>query len=444
VDTNWSDGANWSLEAPPLASQTALFIYNSFVKSFASTVDAAFTHSIAVQNIDPSWGGTITVSGALSVTHNLTLGSGILGGSGTLTIAGQANQLAGGIIAVASGGTFTNAGTLNWTSGQIGVDTSQFINTGTLNVETPYKGNLVLTGAGTLTNDGTINETGYGSLALENGATLNNTSVGTFNLTNDCGISQVGGGTFTNAGTLEKTGGIGTSTIAPTSLDNPGVVAVKTGTMAVAATVTQVAGKTLRAGHWFVTSTPMVAAVLDITSAGNITSLGAGATVTLSGPRTAFGNLTFLSTIDHGARFSLLGGLSFAVAGALTNGGELTLSPSSIFTVAGSFTQTSTGSLTLELGGPSSDPTLGQVLSTTGTGALAGSLNVTSKVVPAVGSSFTVLENEGNSAIGGDFAGLPQGSTFKVKVGKETMTFQITYVGPGKYGDNNVVITRIS
>jgi hypothetical protein len=61
-----------------------------------------------------------------------------------------------------------------------------------------------------------------------------------------------------------------------------------------------------------------------------------------------------------------------------------------------------------------------------------------------VGSSLTVLENEGNSAVSGIFAGLPEGGTFTVTVGTTTMTFQITYVGPGIYGSNNVLITRTS
>jgi hypothetical protein len=65
-------------------------------------------------------------------------------------------------------------------------------------------------------------------------------------------------------------------------------------------------------------------------------------------------------------------------------------------------------------------------------------------VVPAVGSSFELLDNEGNSAVGGIFAGLAEGSTFTVTVGTTTMKFRITYAGKDKGGSHNVIITRIS
>jgi hypothetical protein len=87
-----------------------------------------------------------------------------------------------------------------------------------------------------------------------------------------------------------------------------------------------------------------------------------------------------------------------------------------------------------------------QVVSTTGTVTLAGSLQFTVGLV-GVGSAFELLDNEGNSAISGTFAGLPEGATFKVKVrsivGWTTMTFQVTYVGTDTDGSNNVLVTRI-
>jgi uncharacterized repeat protein (TIGR03803 family) len=189
LDTNWSDGANWSLGTPPSTGQTVVFTDNASVKSFTSTVDSGFTNTIGVLNIDSTWGGTITVNSPLSVAGNFTLASGSFGGSGAVTIAAQGSQWTGGTIVVGSGG---------------------FTNTGTLSVNTAG-GNLILTGAGTLTNNGTIDEVGTNSLVLENSATLSNAAGATFDLTGSAGASQSGGGTFANAGLLEKTGG--TSTI---------------------------------------------------------------------------------------------------------------------------------------------------------------------------------------------------------------------------------------
>jgi uncharacterized repeat protein (TIGR03803 family) len=422
VDTNWSDGANWSLGTPPAAGQTVLFTNNSSVKGHTSTVDAGFTSAIGVLNIDSTWGGTITVNSPLSVTGNFTLASGSFGGSGAVTIAGRASQ---------------------WTGGQIDLGAGGFTNTGTLSADTTG-GNLIVTGVGTLTNDGTIDEAGTKSLVLENSATLSSAGGATFDLTNNGSVSQSGGGTFTNAGTLEKTGGTGTSTIATTTLGNTGTVAVTSGTLNISAAVTQVSGKTLKAGTWTVTGNSTVSSKLAITSAGSLSTLGSAAQATLAGPNSVFTNLSGLSTIDTGASFSLLGGRSFTTTSALTNNGSLTLSPGSILTVGGGCTQTSTGTLTIELGGTNKKPTFGQIVSTTGTVALAGSLDVASTAVPAVGGSLELLDNEGNSAVSGVFAGLAEGSTFTVTVGTTTMTFQVTYAGKDSDGRHNVVIKRIA
>jgi uncharacterized repeat protein (TIGR03803 family) len=420
VDTNWSDGANWSLGTPPIAGQPVLFTNNSSVKAFTSTVDAGFTNAIGGLRIDSTWGGTITVNSPLAVTGNFTLASGSFGGKGAVTIGARASQWTGGRIVVGAGG---------------------FTNTGALAADTTA-GNLVLTGAGTLTNDGTITEAGTNNLVLKNTATLGNAAGATFDLTGDGGVSQSGGGTFTNAGLLEKTGGTGTSTISTTTLSNTGTVAVTTGTLTISATVAQVSGNSLTAGTWGVTATSLVHSTLNITSAGSLATLGNAAQVTLNGPGSGFSNLSGLSTIASGAGLSLLGGRSFTTTGALTNNGSLTLSPGSILTVGGSFTQTSTGTLTVELGGTAKKPTFSQVVSTTGTVSLGGSLNVASTVVLPVHSSLEFLDNEGGSAIGGIFAGLAEGSTFTVTVGTTTMTFQVTYAGKDSDGKHNVVITR--
>jgi hypothetical protein len=119
---------------------------------------------------------------------------------------------------------------------------------------------------------------------------------------------------------------------------------------------------------------------------------------------------------------------AFPPHGALTNDGSIRLSPGRVLTVSGSFTQASTGALALEIGGSNSAPTFGRVVSTAGTVTLAGSLTVTSTVVPSVGSPFEVLDNGGGSAVSGTFAGLPAGATFTVKSGGASMTFEAVHL----------------
>ncbi len=57
--------------------------------------------------------------------------------------------------------------------------------------------------------------------------------------------------------------------------------------------------------------------------------------------------------------------------------------------------------------------------------------------MPAVGSAFTLIQNDGNDAVVGTFAGLPQGATLSLG----GMTFQISYVGGT---GNDVVLTRMA
>jgi hypothetical protein len=135
------------------------------------------------------------------------------------------------------------------------------------------------------------------------------------------------------------------------------------------------------------------------------------------------------------------GGPSLTTLGNFTDGGSLTVGSGSQLVVNGVFTETSSGTVNEQLGGSNASPTFGSVAATQGV-SLAGHLTVTSSVVPAVGSSFDVLHNGSANAISGAFAGLPEGSTFPVKVGSTTMTFRITYKG-GASG-HDVVLTRLS
>lgn len=742
VDTNWSDGANWSNGTAPTTGQTAIFTNNSSVKSFTSTVDSGFTNSIAGLDIDSTWGGTITVNSALSIKGNLTLASGTYGGGAATTVTGKTNQWTGGSIELGSGGftntgtltvntsggnlvmtgngTFTNKGTFDeagtntldlensavltnasgatfnltndgsvsqssggtlnnagtlektagtgtstisssfvnsnaitvktgtlslataggtstggtfnvstgatldltggntvayegtytgtgtgtvalksgtlqvgstgatfnmasklfqWTGGTLDVTNGSFTNTGTIN----YAGtaSVTLNGGNSLINKKTINQTSTGTLALTNGATLNNYKGSTYNIESNGGIGLSSGGTLINAGNLEKTKGTGTTTIATNSLSNTGTVQVTTGTLDISASVTQLPSTTLTAGTWKATGSSTVSSTLDLTAASGITIIGSAAhvtvsglkatftnlgsglntidkggsltllnsqslsttgsltnngsltlgsacnltvngtlkstgsltatagsgtatvttttfsntgsvtvsngtlnisgtvtqvsngkltagkwivnggahttstldltsagtlselsspvSVTLNGLNTTFTNLSGLATIDQGATFSLLGGQAFTTAGALTDNGSLTIGPNSILTVSGGFTQGSTATLTIQMGGTNSSPTIGQLVSTTGSMTLAGNLKVTTTVVPGLNSSFELLDNEGNSAISGTFV---QGTTLTVTKGSTKMTFSINYTGNDGDGTNNVYITR--
>jgi hypothetical protein len=417
-------------------------ISTTFVNSNKITVQKG-TLALAAAG-GTSTGGAFSVSGG--ATLDLTGGNTVTyGGSYTGSGAGAVLLGSGTLAAAAGGATFNMSGSLfQWKGGTIDVSAGNFTNAGTLTLSN--SGTVALNGtgagAGQLINTKSIIQNGAGNLQIQNGATL--TNKGTYDIQANSGIQASGGTdtfTNTNTGTLKKSKGTGTTTVA-SLLNNTGTVQVQTGTLSLSGTVTQVSGNTLTAGTWNVNSTATVPATLNITSAGTLTTIGTAAKVTLNGGNSTFSNLSGLNSILAGGSFSLLGNQSFTTSGALTNAGSITLSPGSTLTVVGSFTQTSAGKQTLQMGNVSGTPHVGSIVSTSGTVTLAGKLTVTSTVVPSVGTAFDILNNQGGAAIAGTFVNEPEGSTFTVKVGATTMTFQITYKGGGTGHD--VVITRTS
>jgi hypothetical protein len=434
-------------------------------------------------------GGVVTNSGTLEKTAgggsssiNVTLnntGGTLAATTGTLTLNTTGGENTGGTFSVSTGaildltggnavsysGTYTGSGsgevllqsgTLDVTGGTNGatfnLPANLFVWTGgtistNANNNLTIEGSLKISGAtteflqgggslniGTATVSGTVNDTGTGNtLSLGAGSTLSIAKKGTFNIADDT-IS--GSGLLSDLGSLTKTGGTGGATIA-TTVDNQGKVQVKKGTLTFSGTVDQILNGVLTGGSWTAVGSATVAATLTISSA-TFTTIGLSASVTLQGLNSTFTNLSGL-TLNQGS-FSLLSGQSFATAGNFTNSGHLTLSPGSVLTVNGNFIETSTGKDTVQKGGTASSPTFGSI-STTGTVTLGGTLQVTSTVIPSVGSNFTILSNGSGSANSGTFKGLAQGGTFTVVDGTTTMTFSISYVG----GDgDDVVITRIS
>ncbi len=118
----------------------------------------------------------------------------------------------------------------------------------------------------------------------------------------------------------------------------------------------------------------------------------------------------------------------------MTGSGSLDVGANSTMTVAGNFDLTSKATLQIGLGGSNSTPTIGRLL-VTGTVALSGKYKMTASSQPAIGSMFTILDNQGNAPVSGTFVGLPEGATVTIN----GMTFQISYAG----GDgNDVVLTR--
>jgi YVTN family beta-propeller protein len=234
---SWGTAANWSKGAVPVS--TDVVCIPSGITVLVNTALAAANQTISALNSS----GTLTVSaGPLTVTNNsvanaINLSSGTLAFNGQLTVNGAFAQT-GGIFAgtgeVDLNGAFTWSGgticsTLSGTSCVAGTIAQLNANGG---ITFPSGTNTILSFR-TLNSSGTATWSGTaGTIDMVNGSTISNLPSGIWNYANDSRVAFGGGNTvaFNNAGTFEKTGGTGTSTVgAP--FHNTGTVLGNSGTL---------------------------------------------------------------------------------------------------------------------------------------------------------------------------------------------------------------------
>jgi autotransporter-associated beta strand protein len=181
-------------------------------------------------------------------------------------------------------------------------------------------------------------------------------------------------------------------------------------------------------------------------SGASLTKLGFG-TMTLAG-NNSYSGATFASQgtllingVQPFSPISLNGGTlggTGTVATILVSSGS-TVSPGASPGILNSsnFTFSSgIATFSIELNGTTPGTGYDQ-LNVTGTVALNGlTLNVSLGFTPALGDSFTIINNDGSDQIIGTFGGLPEGKFFSVG----GASFRITYSGGP--GSNDVVLTR--
>ncbi|HTA56525.1 MAG TPA: Ig-like domain-containing protein, partial [Candidatus Baltobacteraceae bacterium] len=217
---SWGTATNWSTGAVPV--NTDVVCIPSSITVLVNTGLSAANQTISgLNNL-----GTITFSaGPLTVTNNsvannINMSGGTLAFNGQLTVSGTFAQ---------SGGTFAGTGEVDlngpftWSGGTIcSALTGASCTTGTVaklnangGITFPASANVVLSSR-TMNNNGTATWSGAnGSLDMVNSAVINNGVGSVWNITNDSSLVFGGGATvaFNNAGTFEKTGGTGTSTV---------------------------------------------------------------------------------------------------------------------------------------------------------------------------------------------------------------------------------------
>jgi hypothetical protein len=353
---DWTDASRWipSTSYPNNAASTA---YIAWLGGGTATLDVPITINQLVMR-----DGTISGSGDLTLLSGADIGAGwnssaggYLYGSGTVNLHGASRLYTVGgypYLYLDGGRTVRNHGTFAWQGGSIHLDSG-----------------------GLPGSDRFVNET-TGILTAGQGASVIDTLQGDPNAA------------FQNLGHFIKESA---TTNSPTTIwvaaDNSGTAEVRGGSLNFAGAVSQRSDSTLTGGTWIVGTGAAGDSATLLVGTTNITTLGAGADVTLRGAGSTFAQIDTLT--DNQGAFRLLDGRDFTVSGSphFTNGGTLELGSGSVFTVAGGLTNTINGQI---LG---NGTVVGSVASQglLSPGASPGALSITGALTFAPGSR-TLLE----------------------------------------------------
>ncbi len=310
--------------------------YNTSGTTKTKITNGTNTFNVAVTTDEIEITSGIANFNAATNTVLLKMSNGTLGGTGTVTATGTATAH------IWSGGSMTGAGTT-------------IFETGTT-VSMPSTTYTYITGGRTVTNRGSVQ---YGTTSNPNtypylhiytdGSQFDNE--GTFELLGDEAITN--GGPFNNSGMFRKNGRTGTSMMAVT-VNNSGTVESQTGTLAFNSyNFTQTAGALKLTGGNVSATQPM--------------SFQGG---------TVGGTGTITATVNNSGAAVIPGGAS--AAGTLN--------------ITGPYTQSSSGTLDIELGGTTAGSGYDQLV-VTGAVTLASDLNISTinSFLPASGNTFQIL-----------------------------------------------------
>jgi hypothetical protein len=350
-------------------------ISNNFVLN-GGTIDVA-SGTLSVTSSNVAWtGGTFDVaSGAVlqlasvaSAANGINM-SGLYTGSGP----GQVLLITGGLSMNGTAATFDfPAGFFQWQGGSIETfGSGSLTNTGFITLNNSSG----LTLSGNVVNQGEIDLAGAGGLTITNFA---NQAGGVIDFQNDASIFGNFSQPLVNNGTVEKTGGTGTSGMTNMQFVHANdTIAVTSGTLTINSNADFSTGGTFNVS---------AGCVLDLSGAsgendlvGTYTGLGAGHVELTSGDL-GFGgrqagdlNATVLDltgggflwtggvlvvnsalgtpTLTNSGLFTVATGNAVSENAPFINSGTLTVDAGSTFSVNNSFTQTSTGVLSVQLGG---------------------------------------------------------------------------------------------
>jgi hypothetical protein len=304
---------------PAAASITASNVVFSGTNNIAATYNVA--NATTLSGTNTFTGNVLSVGNTLDITAGTT-------NFNSNNVAAQTINVSGTLAGSASVSPTSPGGTFNFNGTMSGTGATNIPAGATLNI-----GGSQPTLSRTINNSGTTIYNVANSFVFSNG-TFNNLSGGTFDARADKLIFASGGtNLFSNAGTLEKTQGAGTTDF-NLNVANTGTVEAKSGTLAFNTNYNQTAGVTKLSGGNLSTTT--------------LINIQGGA---LSGTGTITGNVQNAGTVAPG------------------------LSPG-VLNITGNYTQLASGTLAIEIGGTTVGSQHDQ-LNVTGTATLAGTLSTT-------------------------------------------------------------------
>jgi hypothetical protein len=397
VSGNWNTASNWENSHIPVIGDTAIIDatgpnytvtldINATVDGFTlNSANASFTTSIFSRTFTVNGPATLS-AGTVFWVSSTWAGTGTLtnGAAGTLVVEGSCTLSAP--FSNAAGATLRVLTTRPFPVCVLTV-AQGFSNAGAIELENGHQVAALTVSAGVLTNTGTIS-----ALAGVCGLTAQLDNQGTLTVPQSLHLNLRGASS--NSGTINASGDLSLFSASDgATLDNIGTIAIASGRMLRDTTVplaaTTFTGGTLISGTYNLTGTFQFpnAAIAAITTNA--------ATIVLNGPNSRIinpsGGNALANFATNNGTFTILNGRNFTTAGNWSNSGSLTVGAESTLTVNGTFTQTPSGSLTVQLGGTAPGQ-FSQVV-VTSLAMLDGTLNVTEvgAFTPAAGDTFQVM-----------------------------------------------------
>ncbi|MFO0969304.1 MAG: LamG-like jellyroll fold domain-containing protein [Gemmataceae bacterium] len=264
-----------------------------------------------------STGGTYTVSNSAVIA---VVAGQTFTGTHTGTGAGQFNVTGSGGISVGAAGATLNfvSGMLTFVGTGLGTPGNTLTNSGFIKLDATL---AAIALGGTLTNNGTITQTGANNVRGSS-ATINNQSGALYNLTSDGGFGTIAGVfNINNAGTFRKSAGTGTSAVGDASNvvnfnNQGGTIDVQTGTL-------NLRGGTSTGGAYTVSNSAVLGLTTTQIWTGTHTGTGAGR-VNLSGGITAGAVATDTVTLNFASNLLHLTG-GWGGPGTIANNGFMTI-----------------------------------------------------------------------------------------------------------------------